>query len=66
MAKKFQPVHPSRRGEFTAAATAHHMTPLQYAHHVTGDPDASSERKHQASFVEAVHSPKWDNGKRPG
>lgn len=66
MAKKFQPVHPSRAGEFTAAASAHSMTPLQYANHVKGDPDASTHLKRQASFVEAVHSSKWDNGKRPG
>lgn len=51
MAKKFEPVHPSRKGEFTDAAKNAHMSPAEFAHHVLGhEGDYSSERVHQAEF----------------
>lgn len=67
MAKKFQPVHPSRAGEFTAAATAHHMGVHEFADYVQAHPgNFDTKRSHQAAFVHATESSKWNNGKRPG
>lgn len=53
----------SRRGEFTRAATAHHMTTQQWAHHEVNDPDATTAEKRRAQF--AINATKFNNG-HPG
>lgn len=49
------PIHikASRKGEFTRAATAHHMTPDTFDNHVLDNPEDFSEKtRKQAQFAE--------------
>ena len=50
-------INPANKGKFTAAAKAEGETPLQHAHSVMNDPDATPLQKKRANFV--INASKW-------